>query len=69
MSVEKIDWIQKVAENGRALHYAPEILKSDSEVVLTAVAQNGHALQDAAESLKSDREVVLKAVAQKGDAL
>eukprot|EP00971_Amphidinium_carterae_P041300 810826-Amphidinium_carterae.1 len=43
---------------------APEILRSDREVVLKAVAQCGWALRHAAETLKSNREVVLTAVGQ-----
>eukprot|EP00971_Amphidinium_carterae_P000803 15878-Amphidinium_carterae.1 len=64
MSVEKIDWLQRVAEHGMALEDAPEILKSDKEVVSTAVKAYCRALQHAAEPLKGDREVVLIAVEQ-----
>eukprot|EP00971_Amphidinium_carterae_P294437 5846045-Amphidinium_carterae.1 len=42
--------------------HAAEPLKSDREIVLTAVAGSGLALEYAAEKLKGDREVVLTAV-------
>eukprot|EP00971_Amphidinium_carterae_P276812 5493578-Amphidinium_carterae.1 len=63
MSVEKrLAWLEIVAGKGSLLLRAPKELKSDKEVVLTAVAQNGSALEHAAEALKSDRDVVLTAV-------
>eukprot|EP00971_Amphidinium_carterae_P174491 3458992-Amphidinium_carterae.1 len=52
-----------VAQDGAALEFAAEPLKSDREIVLTAVANDGRALKFAAEPLKSDREIVLTAVA------
>eukprot|EP00971_Amphidinium_carterae_P211656 4199673-Amphidinium_carterae.1 len=61
MSVERIDWLQRVAQYGFALRHAPEVLKNDKEVVLTAVAEKGDALLHASEPLKGDRQIVLTA--------
>jgi hypothetical protein len=42
--LEKQRWIERVAQNGRALRYAAAELKGDREIVLAAVAQNGSVL-------------------------
>jgi hypothetical protein len=61
--------IRKVSANGKQLENLGDKLKSNKEVVLTAVKQNGGALCYASENLKNDKEVVLAAVKQDGDAL
>ena len=55
-----------VHQNGVALEYASEELRTDREVVLAAVHQNGVALEYASQELRTDREVVLAAVRQNG---
>src|SRR3989338_6990454 len=62
-------FLKVVKQNGRALYYASERLKSDREIVLQAVKQDGIALQFAFVNFKSDREIVLQAVKQYGNAL
>ena len=54
---------------GRHLQHAPEELKGDREIVMTAVSQDGWALQFATEELRGDREIVMAAVSQRGRAL
>ena len=61
--------LEAVRQNGSALQFTSETLRSDREVVLEAVRQNGSALQFASETLWSDRKVVLEAVEQNGFAL
>jgi len=58
-----------VKNNGDALQYASEELRSDREIVLEAVKCNGFALWSASEELRSDREVVIAAVKSNGWAL
>jgi ribosomal protein L24E len=58
--------IRKVSANGKQLEKLGDKLKSNKEVVLTAVKQNGGALCYASENLKNDKEVVLAAVKQNG---
>ena len=55
-----------VANDGEALGYASEALRSDRALVLTAVSNKGIALKFASKALRSDREVVLTAVAEHG---
>ena len=61
--------LEEVAQDGGALRLAPEELRGNREVVMTAVAQKGMALYhgralDASKEMQGDREVVLAAVAQ-----
>ena len=58
-----------VRQNGRALEFASEDFRADSEVVLSAVKQKGGALRCASEDLRKDKEVVLEAIKQNGNAL
>ena len=67
--LERLQWLDRVAQDGRALEYAAAELKGDREIVLAAVAQQSHALEYAAAELKRDREIVLVAVAHEGWAL
>ena len=67
--LEKQRWLERVAQNDRALMDAPAELQGDREVVLAAVTQHGRALEYASAELQGDREVVLAAVAQHGQAL
>ena len=67
--LEKQRLLERVAEDGHALHYAAAELKADKEIVATAVAQNGEALRHAAAELQADKEIVATAVAQNGYAL
>ena len=53
--LEKQRWIERVAQNGRALRYAAAELKGDREIVLAAVAQDGLALEFAAAVLNRHR--------------
>ena len=48
-------------ENGRSLGCLNDELRSDRNIVLTAVRQHGSALEFASNELKSDRDVVLEA--------
>jgi tetratricopeptide (TPR) repeat protein len=54
--------VAAVKENGRALKYASEALKSDRDVVLSAFKVNEGALEYASETLKNDKEFVLGAI-------
>eukprot|EP00971_Amphidinium_carterae_P063558 1257934-Amphidinium_carterae.1 len=58
-----------VQENGLALKWAAEVLRSNHDIVLAAVQQNGQALQWAAEALKKNHGMVLAAVQQHSHAL
>ena len=58
-----------VTQDGRALTFAHNSLKSDRDVVLAAVTNYGYALEFVDESLQEDRDVVLAAVTQDGYAL
>lgn len=60
-----------MTQNGLALEYmyASAELRSDREMVLSAVKQNGLALEYASEELRGDLDVVLAAGAQNGLAL
>ena len=42
--LERLQWLDRVAQNGRKLQFAPAELKGDREIVLAAVAQYGPAL-------------------------
>ena len=53
--------MEAVRQDGRALKFASETLRSDKEVVMEAVQQNGNALRFASETLQSDEEVVMEA--------
>jgi hypothetical protein len=61
--------ILAVKNDGSALQFASDDLKSDREVVLAAVKNDGSALQFASDDLRSAREVVLAAVKNNGYAL
>ena len=52
--LERQRWLDRVAQHGCALEYAPAELKGDREIVLAAVAQHGLALEYAAAELKGD---------------
>ena len=67
--LEKQRVMDRVAQDGSALQYAPAEFKGDREIVLAAVAKNGFALRYAAAELKGDRKFVLAAVAQNCHAL
>lgn len=56
------NFLQRVQENGLELQSAPEVFKSDREIVSAAVTQNPLALKYAAENLKQDCDVVLLAM-------
>ena len=58
-----------VEEDGEALQYVKEHLRSDREIVMKAVSQDGEALQYAADHLRGDREIVMRAVCEDGEAL
>ena len=62
-------WLRRVALDGHELQFAPDHLRGDCEVVMTAVARSGNALQFAADHLTGDREVVMTAVAENPYAL
>ena len=57
--LERQRWLERVAQNGRALGSAAAELRGDREVVLAAVAQNGCALEYAAVELRTDA-IILK---------
>jgi hypothetical protein len=61
--------ILAVKNDGSALQFASDDLKSDREVVLAAVKNNGYALEYASYDLTSDREVVLVAINKNSMAL
>lgn len=52
-------WLSAVNQNGMALEFAPENIKSDKEVVLRAVKNWPTAILYASEELKDDLEVGL----------
>ena len=58
-----------VKQNGMALKFASDKLRSDHEVVLAAVNENGSALEHAAREFRLDRELVLAAVKNDGSSL
>ena len=66
---DKAFMLTAVQQNGMALQYASEQLKSDRDVVLAAIRKNSWALEFASEQLKGDKDVVLAAVQQDGWAL
>jgi len=49
-----------------ALAFASEEVKTESEIIFSALAQNGCALQFAPTICKQDKDIVLAAVAQNG---
>ena len=51
-----------VTHNGRALKYASDELRSDREVVMSAVSCDAWALEFASDELRNDRKVVLVAL-------
>ena len=51
------------------LRWAGEAVRSDHEMVLTAVQKHGLALQWAPEEMRSDHDIVLAAVTDRGEAL
>ena len=51
---------------GYALHFAPDELGADREIVLAAVQIDGFALEYASNGLKADREIVLEAINASG---
>ena len=61
--------MKAVSQDGSALLFATEELKSDPEIVMKAVSNNGYALRYATEERKGDPEIVMKAVSKHGDAL
>ena len=61
--------LAEVSVCGRHLQHAPEELRGDREIVMTAVSQQGGVLQFATEELKGDRQIVMTAVSQDGWAL
>ena len=58
-----------VAQNGRALVHASEMLGADRAVVLAAVATTGLALEFVQPAFRNDHGVLLAAVSQDGSAL
>ena len=63
------EWQCILSKNGAALQYCSEELRSDRNLVTTAVSQDGYALKYASKELRSDRDVVLAAVSRFGEAL
>ena len=61
--------LAEVSVRGGYLRRAPEELRGDREIVMTAVSQQGGALQFATEELRGDREIVMGAVSNFGLAL
>lgn len=61
--------VAAVRQNGLALQYASETLRSSPAVVSVAVKENGLALQYATEALRNFRNLVMIAVRQNGLAL
>lgn len=60
---DRVVVLAAVAQDGRALQFASEALRSDKEIVQAAANQSGFwALKGAGEILRSDKEVVLQAV-------
>ena len=54
--------VARARQDPRYLSRAPEKVRNDREVVLTAVTCNGSALEHASTELQADKEVVLTAV-------
>ena len=62
-------YLSLVKTSGRALKYAPAMLRHDKLIVLAAVQQYGNALKHASSELQTDPEIVIAAVTQYGSAL
>jgi len=62
-------WLRRIREDSRAFAYAPEELRADPAVALSAVRQNGCSLEHALGTNKGDKEVVLAAVTENSQAL
>ena len=56
---------KETLSNDEAHQFADESLKSDREIVMTAIKSDGLVLQFAAEEVKADRGIVLNAVRKK----
>ncbi|MBT4664066.1 MAG: DUF4116 domain-containing protein, partial [Methylococcales bacterium] len=65
----KFTLLEQLKIRGSDLAYANDELKSDREIVLTAVENDGYALKYASGRLKCDREIALTAVKNNGSAL
>ncbi|EFC36692.1 predicted protein [Naegleria gruberi] len=58
-----VDFMRKMAKiYGYVIHYVPESLANDRELILNAVSQDASTLQYASEELKNDKEVILTAL-------
>mmetsp|Transcript_845 Transcript_845/g.2468 ORF Transcript_845/g.2468 Transcript_845/m.2468 type:complete len:321 (+) Transcript_845:52-1014(+) len=66
---DRQSWLKRIKEDSRAFAYAPEDLRADPAVALTAVRQNGDSLEHALGTIKSDKDVVLAAVTENSQAL
>ena len=58
-----------VRQDGLALEYMSEGLRSNRDVVLAALTYNGHALRHASEGMQNNEDIVLAAVTQDGRAV
>jgi hypothetical protein len=54
--------MEAVKQDGRALRYASEELRRDTEFILEVVKQHFYAPRYASEELKRDREALMEAV-------
>lgn len=62
-------WRLAILHDWRQLRFAPEVVRGDPVIVLSAVDQDPHALQYATEGLRGDKALVLEAVRRHGETL
>eukprot|EP00439_Symbiodinium_sp_Y106_P062871 s2759_g9.t1 len=65
---EQVEWLEKIAQKAD-LSEAPDLIRDDREVLMTAVRADDDALQWASPDLRGDRGLVLEAVQRCGFAL